>query len=94
MSVHPTLADMQCALGRGGDLALRWLGWNGERVDYSYDRLADEASRAAAVLRQISAGHLAQARESIDTGGRFAEASRLLTKTMIEWRKSTTGARA
>ncbi|HEX7805947.1 MAG TPA: methyl-accepting chemotaxis protein [Cellulomonas sp.] len=67
------------------------------------DRAAHEASRtlhaafhteAAAVLRQISAGHLAQARESIDTGGRFAEASRLLTTTMIAWRKSTAGAQA
>ncbi len=51
MSVHPSLADMQCALGRGEELALRWLGWNGERVDYSYARLADAASRAATVLR-------------------------------------------
>ena len=50
MAVSPTLADTQCAAGRADALALRWLGWNGERIDFSYGQLADAASRCATSL--------------------------------------------
>ena len=50
MAVSPTLADTQCAAGRADSLALRWLGWNGERVDLSYAQLADQAGRVASLL--------------------------------------------
>lgn len=50
MAVSPTLADTQCALGRADSLALRWLGWNGEREDLTYGQLAEAASRVASVL--------------------------------------------
>jgi len=50
VAVSPTLADTQCAAGRADSLALRWLGWNGERIDFSYRQLAEQVDRAAAVL--------------------------------------------
>lgn len=50
MAVSPTLADTQCTAGRADNLALRWLGWNGERIDFSYGRLAEAVDRAATVL--------------------------------------------
>jgi hypothetical protein len=43
---------------------------------------------AAETLRLVSAGNQVQARASIDTGGRFTEASRVLTKEMIDWRQA------
>lgn len=44
--------------------------------------------QAADVLQLITAGDLARARSAVEPGGGFAEASRQLTKTMIEWRRS------
>jgi methyl-accepting chemotaxis protein len=43
---------------------------------------------AASTLRLVSAGNQVQAQSSIAAGGSFAEASRLLTKTMIDWRQA------
>lgn len=44
--------------------------------------------QAADVLQLITTGDLARAKSSLEPGGGFAEASRQLTKTMIEWRRS------
>ena len=44
--------------------------------------------QAAEVLQLITAGDLARARSSMEPGGGFSEASRELTKKMIEWRRS------
>jgi len=46
---------------------------------------------AAKVLRQIDQGRLDEARRSTGQGGDFAEASRVLTATMIKWRKIASG---
>ena len=44
---------------------------------------------AAGVLVAISRGEIARARAALEPGGAFAEASRVLTKAMIEWRRQT-----
>lgn len=49
-------------------------------------------AEAAKVLRQIDQGRIDDARASTDQGGDFAEASRMLTATMIAWRKVASGA--
>ncbi len=81
-------ADDRCEFGR----------WLSTTTPSARDSAAHQTSRrlhaafhteAAAVLRQVSAGQLAAARESVGTGGRFAESSRVLTATMIDWRKAT-----
>ncbi len=46
---------------------------------------------AAKVLRQIDQGKIAEARVSTSQGGDFAEASRVLTASMIKWRKLASG---
>jgi len=52
--VRPSqLADAQCAAGRGSALALRCLGWDGERTDYSYAKLAEAATNCASFLKQM-----------------------------------------
>ncbi|WP_407342035.1 methyl-accepting chemotaxis protein [Pengzhenrongella phosphoraccumulans] len=43
---------------------------------------------AAAVLRLVSGGGQAEARASMAAGGDFAEASRLLTSAMVDWRQA------
>jgi methyl-accepting chemotaxis protein len=45
---------------------------------------------AADVLRQVSAGRRAEAQAAIEPGGAFAESSRVLTATMIAWRRAVT----
>lgn len=51
----------------------------------------DFHSEAAKVLRQVEQGRLDEARGSTAQGGDFAEASRVLTATMIKWRKIASG---
>jgi hypothetical protein len=51
----------------------------------------DFHSEAAKVLRQVDQGRLDEARGSTAQGGDFAEASRVLTAAMIEWRKTALG---
>jgi len=50
VAVFSTLADTQCAAGRAGSLALRWLGWNGELEDLTYKQLAEAVDFAAGAL--------------------------------------------
>jgi methyl-accepting chemotaxis protein len=80
--------DDRCEFGR----------WLKESAPAARDQAHHQASRAlhagfhgeaAKVLRLVSAGQQAEARASIAMGGSFSEASRLLTRTMIEWRKAT-----
>jgi acetyl-CoA synthetase len=42
--------DLQCRLGRGSAVALRWLGSDGERTEFTFAQLAVDSSRFAAVL--------------------------------------------
>ena len=42
--------DLQCRLGRGSAVAMRWLGSDGERAEFTFGQLAVESSRFAAVL--------------------------------------------
>ncbi len=79
--------DDQCEFGR-------WLhGSKPTGPDQAHHQAAKTLHAAfhketANTLRLVSAGNRAQAKTSIATGGAFAEASRVLTKTMIEWRQS------
>ncbi len=79
--------DDQCEFGR-------WLhGSDPTGPDQAHHQAAKTLhaafhKEAANTLRQVSAGNKAQAEASIATGGTFAEASQVLTKTMIEWRQS------
>jgi methyl-accepting chemotaxis protein len=52
---------------------------------------ADFHGEAAKVLRQVDQGRLDEARRSTAQGGDFAEGSRVLTATMIKWRKIASG---
>jgi methyl-accepting chemotaxis protein len=79
--------DDQCEFGR----------WLKQSAPAAGDKRHHEASvelhaefhaQAASVLRLVSARQQDQARASIAVGGGFAEASRRLTRTMIEWRKA------
>ncbi len=45
--------DAQIAAGRGDKIAIRWLGRDGTRRDFSYDALTRQASRFANVLRAL-----------------------------------------
>ena len=49
---------------------------------------------AAKTLHLVSGGQQAQAQDSMAVGGGFTEASRLLTKAMMDWRKSITSPHA
>ena len=49
---------------------------------------ADFHRAAAKTLHLVAGGHQAQAQAAMATGGAFAEASRLLTRTMMDWRRS------
>lgn len=51
----------------------------------------DFHGEAAKVLRQVDQGRLDEARKSTAQGGDFADASRVLTATMIRWRKIASG---
>lgn len=79
--------DDQCEFGR-------WLhGSNPAPSDQDHHRAAKTLhatfhKEAATTLRLVSAGNRAEAEASVATGGAFAEASRVLTKTMIEWRQA------
>lgn len=79
--------DDRCDFGR-------WLlGFNPTASDRAHHLASKKLHaafhvEAAKTLRLVSAGHQDQAQASILTGGGFAEASRLLTKRMIEWKKS------
>ena len=42
--------DLQCRLGRESAVALRWLGSDGERKQFTFGQLADESSRFASGL--------------------------------------------
>ncbi|MHB1289203.1 methyl-accepting chemotaxis protein [Georgenia sp.] len=84
--------DDRCAFGT----------WLSGAEPSSADRARHETARtqhagfhleAAEVLRQVSGRNLDKARTAIAPGGSFAEASRDLTKTMIEWRRAVEGAR-
>ncbi|MCV2392817.1 methyl-accepting chemotaxis protein [Actinotalea sp. M2MS4P-6] len=46
---------------------------------------------AAGVLTMITKGEIDRARTTVEPGGTFAESSRVLTRTMIEWRRATAG---
>ncbi|WNM25291.1 methyl-accepting chemotaxis protein [Demequina capsici] len=77
--------DDRCAFGR-------WLHSGGvtDSAGLLSTAKAQHAAfhRAAAdVLRQLDAGRKAEARTALQPGGSFAEASRVLTATMIEWRR-------
>jgi hypothetical protein len=85
--VSTVAQDNQCEFGR-------WL--HGSQPTASDQARHQEARKlhatfdkeAASTLRLVSSGHQSQAQVSVSTGGAFAEASRLLTKTMIEWRQA------
>ncbi|WP_062204273.1 methyl-accepting chemotaxis protein [Demequina salsinemoris] len=77
--------DDACAFGR-------WLASDASQDATGYH----EASRqqhaafhreAAATLRLVGAGHRADAAAALEAGGSLAEASRVLTQTMLEWRR-------
>jgi methyl-accepting chemotaxis protein len=81
--------DDQCAFGR----------WLRDTSPTSAEREHHEASRAlhatfhrraAEVLTMVASRDLAGARAAIQPGGGFAEASRQLTKAMIDWRHAAT----
>ncbi len=84
-NVSQVAKDDQCAFGR-------WL--HGTTPTAAEADRHHEATRlharfhteAAATLRLVSDGQQAQARATIEPGGPFAEASRLLTQAMIDWR--------
>jgi len=46
-------ADLQCRLGRESVVAMRWLGSDGERKEFTFGQLACESSRFAAVLAKL-----------------------------------------
>jgi acetyl-CoA synthetase len=48
--------DRHVAEGRGDQLALRWLGKNGERRDYTYSELLGLSNRFANLLRDMGVG--------------------------------------
>jgi acetyl-CoA synthetase len=48
--------DRHVAQGHGGQVALRWLGRDGERRDLSYAEMADQAARFASVLADHGLG--------------------------------------
>ncbi len=48
--------DRHAAGARAGHLALRWLGRNGARRDFTYRELAELTNRFASVLRQLGIG--------------------------------------
>ncbi|HEY5249391.1 MAG TPA: hypothetical protein VIJ15_13185 [Dermatophilaceae bacterium] len=79
--------DNRCDFGR-------WLcGFSPTASDQAHHQAAKQLhatfhKEAASTLRLVSGGHQGQADGSVATGGAFAEASRLLTKTMIEWRQT------
>ncbi|MGV8966875.1 MAG: methyl-accepting chemotaxis protein [Cellulomonas sp.] len=79
--------DNQCEFGR----------WLHDTAPTASDQAHHQAAttlhaafhrEAASTLRLLSAGKTPEAAASIATGGSFAEASRLLTATMIEWRQA------
>ncbi|MDN4472953.1 methyl-accepting chemotaxis protein [Demequina zhanjiangensis] len=77
--------DDRCAFGR-------WLGESGGQDSTGNHAVAKEQHaafhRAAAeVLRMLDAGRRADAEASLEPGGSFAEASRVLTATMMGWRR-------
>jgi hypothetical protein len=80
--------DTQCDFGR-------WLhSSNPAASDQAHHQAAKALhatfhKEAASTLRLVSAGNQVQAQASIAAGGSFAEAARLLTKTMIDWRQAT-----
>lgn len=80
--------DNQCDFGR-------WLqSSNPAASDQAHHQAAKALhatfhKEAASTLRLVAAGNQVQAQASIAAGGSFAEASRLLTKTMIDWRQAT-----
>jgi methyl-accepting chemotaxis protein len=86
--VSTVAQDNQCDFGR-------WLeGSNPAASDQAHHHAAQALhatfhKEAASTLRLVSAGNQVQAQASIAAGGSFAEASRLLTKTMIDWRQAT-----
>ncbi len=45
--------DLQCRLGRESAVALRWLGSDGERTEFTFAQLASDSSRFAAVLTRL-----------------------------------------
>lgn len=45
--------DLQCRLGRESAVAMRWLGPDGERTEFTFGQLAVESSRFAAVLARL-----------------------------------------
>ncbi|MFO7640444.1 MAG: acetate--CoA ligase [Candidatus Competibacteraceae bacterium] len=49
--------DRQVRIGRGEAIALRWLGKNGERREFSYAELARMSGRFANVLERLGVGH-------------------------------------
>ena len=45
--------DLQCRLGRGSAVALRWLGSDGGRTEFTFGQLALDSSRFASVLTRL-----------------------------------------
>ena len=56
LNIAHEAVDRHLAHGRGGRLALRWLGKRGEIADYTYARLAELTGRFANVLRSLGVG--------------------------------------
>jgi acetyl-CoA synthetase len=56
LSIAYLALDRQVAEGRGGKLALRWLGKNGETHDISYRELLAQSCRFANMLRDLGVG--------------------------------------
>ncbi|WP_143338160.1 methyl-accepting chemotaxis protein [Demequina sp. NBRC 110054] len=77
--------DDACAFGR-------WLATDGSRDSNGFHETsrAQHATfhrEAAAVLRMLDSGRRAEAAAALEPGGALAEASRLLTATMLQWRR-------
>ena len=56
MNIAHEAVDRHVAAGRGSKVALRWLGKDGSRRDFTYDDLARATSRFANVLRELGVG--------------------------------------
>ncbi|KIL99991.1 Acetyl-coenzyme A synthetase [Paramagnetospirillum magnetotacticum MS-1] len=53
LNIGSICADRQVALGRGGNVAVRWLGRRLERRDVTYGELAEQSGRFARVLADL-----------------------------------------
>ena len=56
LNIAVACTDRHVAAGRGGRVALRWLGRQQDRRDISFAELADQSGRAAQVLVDMGIG--------------------------------------